>query len=190
VSTTPAQHFELAVIGAGVVGCAVAQVLALGRRGVEVVLLKAEADPARGASGTNSGILQTEFDSTPGELETDLILASSALRDPVLRGLGISVLPCGAPMGSADDSQRGAVEAVATRSRLNGVQVLLRDDALELRARGLPIRSPSRSRSRRRLSAREPSCALGPQRELRGGPLPKFALPWWWRTADYRGVDA
>jgi len=67
VSTTPAQHFEIAVTGAGVVGCAVA--LALARRGVEVVLLEAEADPARGASGTNSGILHTGFDATPGSLK-------------------------------------------------------------------------------------------------------------------------
>jgi len=55
------------VTGAGVVGCAVA--LALARRGVEVVLLEAEADPARGASGTNSGILHTGFDATPGSLK-------------------------------------------------------------------------------------------------------------------------
>ena len=118
------------MIGAGVVCCAVA--LALARRGVEVVLLEAEADPARGASGTNSGILHTGFDRTPGELEKDLILASSALRDPVLRALGISVLPCGALMRPADDSQRGAVEAVATRARRTGVQVLMQDGALEL----------------------------------------------------------
>lgn len=130
------------MIGAGVEGCAVA--LALARRGVEVVLLEAEADPARGASGTNSGILHTGFDPTPGELGKDLILASSALRDPVLRALGISVLPCGALMRPTDDSQRGAVEAVATRARHNGVQVLMQDGALELRGEAVtdPVAYP------------------------------------------------
>ena len=52
---------EVAVIGAGVVGCAVA--LALARRGVAVALLEAEPDLALAASGTNSGILHTGFDS-------------------------------------------------------------------------------------------------------------------------------
>jgi len=42
------------------------------------------------------------------------------------------VLPCGALMRPADDSQRGALEAVATRARRNGVHVLLRDRDLEL----------------------------------------------------------
>ena len=76
------------MIGAGVVGCAVA--LALARRGVGVALLEAEPEPALGASGTNSGILHTGFDATPGELETELILASAAARDPLFAAAGDS----------------------------------------------------------------------------------------------------
>ncbi len=54
---------EVAVVGAGVVGCATA--LALARRGVSVALLEAEPEPGLAASGTNSGILHTGFDSIP-----------------------------------------------------------------------------------------------------------------------------
>lgn len=96
VSTCPAPDSEVAVVGAGVVGCAVA--LALARRGASVALLEAEARPALCASGTNSGILHTGFDSPSDELETDLILRSAALREPVLDALGIPVLRCGAVM--------------------------------------------------------------------------------------------
>src|SRR3954470_12915722 len=85
---------ELTVVGAGVVGSAIA--LALARRGASVVLLEAEPEPGLAASGTNSGILHTGFDSPPGELETDLILRSAELRDPVLEALGVPVLRCGA----------------------------------------------------------------------------------------------
>ena len=74
---------EVAVVGGGVVGCAVA--LALARRGVAVALLEAEPDLALAASGTNSGILHTGFDSASGELETELILSSATARDPLLR---------------------------------------------------------------------------------------------------------
>jgi glycerol-3-phosphate dehydrogenase len=121
----------VAVIGAGVVGCAVA--LALARRGVSVAQLEAEAEPALGASGTNSGILHTGFDSTPGELETELILASNALREPLLRALAIPVLRCGAVMRPLDSSELGAAAAIAANARRNGVSVAERDDgALEL----------------------------------------------------------
>src|SRR5919201_1660698 len=84
---------EVALVGAGVVGCASA--LALARRGAAVALLEAEVEPGLAASGTNSGILHTGFDSVPGELETELILRSSSLRDPVLEALGVPVLRCG-----------------------------------------------------------------------------------------------
>jgi glycerol-3-phosphate dehydrogenase len=112
---------EVAVIGAGVVGCAVA--LALGRRGVSVALLEAEAEPALGASGTNSGILHTGFDSTPGELETELILASGVLREPVLRALSVPVLRCGALMRPLNASGRARVAALAVGARRNSVRV-------------------------------------------------------------------
>jgi glycerol-3-phosphate dehydrogenase len=113
-----------AVVGGGVVGCAVA--LALARRGLAVEVLEAEPELALAASGTNSGILHTGFDSTPGELETELILRSARLRDPVLEALGVPVLRCGARMA-------GAPEHVVERARANGVEVRLRPDgALEV----------------------------------------------------------
>jgi glycerol-3-phosphate dehydrogenase len=87
------------VIGGGVVGSAVT--LALARRGVEVILLESESELGLGASGTNSGILHSGFDSIPGQLETELILASVALRDAVLPALGVGVLCCGASMANA-----------------------------------------------------------------------------------------
>src|SRR6201990_1164611 len=129
----PENEVEVAVVGGGVVGCAVT--LALARRGVAVALLEAEPALGLAASGTNSGILHTGFDSTPGELETELILASNALREPLLGALAIPVLRCGAVMRPLDDSQLGAVEAIAANARRNGVSVAARDDgALELPA--------------------------------------------------------
>ncbi len=124
MSTGSDQDVEVAVIGAGAVGCATA--LALARRGTAVALLEAEPEPGLAASGSNSGILHTGFDSAPGELETEMILASGALRDPVLAALGIPVLRCGALMRPECDSQREAVSALAARARQNGVTVLQR----------------------------------------------------------------
>jgi glycerol-3-phosphate dehydrogenase len=88
---------EVAVIGGGVVGTAVT--LALARRGVDTVLFEARDELGTAASGSNSGILHTGFDSTPGELETQLILRSAELRDEVVETLGIPVRRCGAMLG-------------------------------------------------------------------------------------------
>jgi len=108
---------DVAVIGGGVVGAAVA--LALARRGAGTVLLEARDELAGAASGSNSGILHTGFDSPPGELETRLILRSAELRDPMLDALGVPVRRCGALV-------RGVEPA-------NGVPVRRRDDgALEV----------------------------------------------------------
>jgi glycerol-3-phosphate dehydrogenase len=115
-----------AVIGGGVVGCAVA--LALARRGLDTVLFEAEDELARWASGTNSGILHTGFDSHPGELETRLIRRSAQLRDPVLEALSIPVIRCGATLRPRDDAERERVAALAENAATNGVEVRLNAD--------------------------------------------------------------
>jgi glycerol-3-phosphate dehydrogenase len=107
---------QVAVVGGGVVGCAVAHALA--RRGVTVVLLEAEAELALGASGANSGILHTGFDSAPGELETRLILRAAELRKELLGELGVAVWRCGAvPRAARRGRARGGQAARAERPR-------------------------------------------------------------------------
>jgi glycerol-3-phosphate dehydrogenase len=139
VSTGATPDVEAAVIGAGVVGCAVA--LALARRGVGVALLEAEAAPGLGASGTNSGILHTGFDSTPGELETELILRSAELRPGVVGALGVPVIRCGALIRPRDATEREAVAALAATAVRNGVPASLGEDG-ELSIPGESITDP------------------------------------------------
>jgi glycerol-3-phosphate dehydrogenase len=117
---------DVAVIGGGVVGCAVAHALA--RHGVEAVLLEAEHGLALGASGANSGILHTGFDSKPGELETKLILSSAALRRELLGELGVPVLRCGARLVPSQEDERAAVERLAENARANRVEAHLGED--------------------------------------------------------------
>ena len=117
---------DVTVVGAGVVGCAVA--LALARRGASVCLLEAESAPGLAASGTNSGILHTGFDSVPGELETELILRSAALRDPVLEAFDLPIVRCGAMLRPRNDDERAAVRELAANAAGNGVRVALQGD--------------------------------------------------------------
>jgi glycerol-3-phosphate dehydrogenase len=116
----------VAIVGGGVVGCAVAHALA--RRGVAATLLEAEPALALAASGTNSGILHTGFDSTPGELETRLILRSAELRDAVLAELGVPVLRCGALLEPRAPGDEARIRTLAAGAARNGVEATLRDD--------------------------------------------------------------
>jgi glycerol-3-phosphate dehydrogenase len=129
----------VAVVGAGVVGSATA--LALARRGVSVVMLEAEGEPGLAASGTNSGILHTGFDSIPGELETELILRAAALRDPVLAALRVPVLRCGARLHPRD-AREDVVGVLAANAERNGVPVLVRSDGA-LKVPGEAVTDPA-----------------------------------------------
>jgi glycerol-3-phosphate dehydrogenase len=115
---------DFAVVGGGVVGAAVA--LALVRRGADTILVEANDELARAASGTNSGLLHVAFDSPPGELETRLIRRSAELRDPVIEALGIPVRRCGALVdGTLEVPDEAVTDPVAyTRALARAAEAL------------------------------------------------------------------
>lgn len=120
------------IIGGGVVGTAIAFTLA--HRGVSVTVLEAQPDLALAASGTNSGILHTGFDSAPGELETDLILRAARMRPAVMEALDIPVLKAGAVLVPHTESDHETIAGLAANASANGVEASIResDGALEV----------------------------------------------------------
>ena len=110
----------IAVVGGGVVGAAVAYTLA--RRGVATVVLEAEPGFGLAASGTNSGIVHTGFDSPPGELETQLILRAAALRAGVFDDLQVPLRRCGALLRPLTADEATAVPEIAANAAANGVE--------------------------------------------------------------------
>jgi len=139
MSTAP-RHYDVLVIGGGVVGTAVAFTLA--HRGVSVGLVESGPGLAYSASGTNSGCLHTGFDSTPGELETQLILRSAQLRPAVLSALEIPVMHCGAELVPQSDSDRETVSALYDNAVTNGVDVSIREADGALLVPGESITDP------------------------------------------------
>ena len=130
----------VAVIGGGVVGAAVLYTLA--HRRVDAVLLEGDDALAYGASGTNSGVLHTGFDSTPGQLETDLILRAATLRDRVMDVLNIPLLRCGAELSPRTDTERATVAKLAENARRNGVTVQVREKDGALLVPGESVTDP------------------------------------------------
>ncbi len=68
----PSREYDVIVIGAGVVGCAMARELRL--MGANVVVVEKSADIIEGASKGNSAILHTGFDAPPLVLSSNIAL--------------------------------------------------------------------------------------------------------------------
>src|ERR1700750_1309773 len=114
---------DVAVVGAGV--RAAAPAFAFARGGVSTVLLEAEPEPGLAASGTNSGIVHTGFDSRPGELETELILRAAGLRPEVLETLDVPFERRGATLTPRSADDEAVVRELYDNACGNGVEVVL-----------------------------------------------------------------
>jgi glycerol-3-phosphate dehydrogenase len=117
---------DVVVVGGGVVGVACA--LAFARRGADVELREARDALALAASGTNSGIVHTGFDSKPGELETELILRAAVLRPEVIETLDVPFEPRGAVLTPCSEADEAVVRELYENACGNGVAVTLGED--------------------------------------------------------------
>ncbi len=109
---------DVAVVGAGVVGCAIARELA--RYRLDVVLLDAHDDVGQGTSKANTAILHTGFDAVPGSLESRLVAQGHQLLSAFAAEVGIPVEPVGALLVAWDDEQLAALPALAAKAEANG----------------------------------------------------------------------
>ncbi len=110
--------WDVAVIGGGVVGTAIARELA-GYQ-LRCVLLEADGDVGAGTSKANTAILHTGFDATPGTLESRLVARGSALLREYAERAGIAVEPTGALLVAWSGEQAGSLDAIAAKSKANG----------------------------------------------------------------------
>ncbi|MFT3914977.1 MAG: NAD(P)/FAD-dependent oxidoreductase [Anaeromyxobacteraceae bacterium] len=123
---------DVAVIGAGVVGLAVARALALAGRGVAV--LEAEAGPGRGASARNSGVLHAGLHHPPGWLKSSLCVEGRRLLVEYCAARGVPHARTGKIVVATAPDEVPALEAMAARGRVAGVNDLLLLDAADVAA--------------------------------------------------------
>jgi glycerol-3-phosphate dehydrogenase len=133
------QVCDIAVIGAGVVGCAVARRFAL--EGARVVIIERGADILSGASKANSAILHTGFDAPPGSLELELVRAGREEYLAIRESLNLPVLRTGALVCAWSEAERDRLEAIEAEGRANGVSALRLITGKDAR-RGMPELAP------------------------------------------------
>ena len=123
---------DVAVIGAGVVGCALARAFTLA--GARVVVLEKAADVLDGASKGNSAILHTGFDAPEGSLELDCIREGYRLYHEIRHRLGLPLVRAGAMVLAWSDEEVAALPGLMAQAEANGVTDLQPLTAAEARA--------------------------------------------------------
>lgn len=110
---------DFAIIGAGVVGCAIARRLTLD--GARVCVLEKAADVLDGASKGNSAILHTGFDAPPGSLEQRCIADGYQQYLTEHAQLGLPLLRCGAMVLAWTEEEQQSLDALIDKAHANGV---------------------------------------------------------------------
>jgi glycerol-3-phosphate dehydrogenase len=110
--------YDVAVIGAGVVGCAIARELA--RYEVSVVVLERSGDVGNGTSKANTAILHTGFDCVPGSLESSLVSRGYHLLGAYAEEAGIALERTGGLLVAWDDEQQAALTSLQEKAEKNG----------------------------------------------------------------------
>ncbi|WP_223778215.1 FAD-dependent oxidoreductase [Streptomyces sp. 135] len=117
--TVPDTTYDVTVIGAGVVGAAIARELAR-RPGLDVALVDASNDVGEGTSKGNTAILHTGFDAVPGSLESRLVREGQRLLTAYATESGIPVEPVGALLVAWDEEQLAALPGLLDKADRNG----------------------------------------------------------------------
>jgi glycerol-3-phosphate dehydrogenase len=125
--------FDVAIVGAGVVGAAIARELARWR--LRIVLVEAASDVGAATSKANTAILHTGFDAKPGTLESTLVRRGHDLLARHAGDAGIPVERLGALLVAWTEEERAALPGIAARARANGYTAVRDVDAAELHGR-------------------------------------------------------
>jgi glycerol-3-phosphate dehydrogenase len=114
----PAASYDVVIVGAGVVGCAIARELARHAR-LRIALVEAQDDVGQGTSKANTAILHTGFDAAPGSLEARLVREGYRRLADYAAESGIPVEPVGALLVAWDEEQLAALPRLGEKAERN-----------------------------------------------------------------------
>ncbi len=114
--------YDIAIIGAGVVGGMIARELS--RYRLSIVLLEKENDVAMGATRANSAIVHAGFDAKVGSLKAKLNVRGSEMMETVARELGVKYKRNGSLVIGFTEEDEQTVNELYERGVKNGVREL------------------------------------------------------------------
>ncbi len=124
--------FDVAIIGAGVVGSLTARKLS--SYNLNICLIERENDVAMGATKANSAIVHAGFDAAPGTLKAKLNVKGSLMMENVAKQLGVKYRKNGSMVLAFDEEELKTLELLLERGKENGVPDMRIIDSDELHA--------------------------------------------------------
>ena len=124
---------DVLIIGAGAVGCAIARELS--RYKLHVMVVDKNEDGGGDASKSNSAIIHTGYDASPGTLESELVVAANPMYDQITRELDVPFKRVGAILPAINEEQFEKLPALkekAFKNRVYDVQYLSKEKLLEM----------------------------------------------------------
>ena len=110
---------DVAIIGCGIVGAAVAYELS--RYNMKVIVLERENDVAMGATKANSAVIHAGYDPTPGTLMAKLDVEGALLAKELCKKLDIPHKLCGAFVLALSNEEVATVQHLYKQAQENGV---------------------------------------------------------------------
>lgn len=114
--------YDIAIIGAGVVGAMVARALA--KYNLNICILEKNNDVAMGASMANSGIVHAGFDAKEGTLKAKLNVQGSKMMPGIAKDLGVKYINNGSMVLGFSDEDKEKIKELYERGIRNGVEQL------------------------------------------------------------------
>ncbi len=111
--------YDVAIIGAGVVGSAIARELS--RYDVKACVVERDEDVCTGTSKANSAIVHAGFDAEPGTLKAQLNVKGNAMMDDIAKNLDVPFRRNGSLVVRTKEQDRAGLEKLLEKGEKNGV---------------------------------------------------------------------
>ncbi len=126
------QEYDVIIIGAGVIGCAIARYLM--RFDVNLLVLEKHNDVGDEASGANSGIVHSGYDPLPGTNKAKFNVIGANMMKSVCEELDVAYENIGSLTISFSEEDNATLEKLHERAIKNGVEtkILTKEETLEI----------------------------------------------------------
>ncbi len=122
--------YDIIIIGAGAVGCAIARELS--RYDISVIVLEKECDVAAGTSGRNSAVVHAGFNNKPGSLMAKLCVEGNRGFEALCKQLDVPYKKTGKVLVAFDDEDLEILKKTIAQGEKNGCEDLRLVDGKEL----------------------------------------------------------
>lgn len=125
--------YDVAIIGAGVIGSAIARELS--RYQIHACVIEREEDVCCGTSKANSAIIHAGFDATPGTLKARLNVRGNEMMDTIAKELDVPFTRNGSLVVCTKDQDRSGLDKLMEKGIANhvpGLRILEREELIRM----------------------------------------------------------